>query len=144
MLGSDSPTQRILAPGSFSGLHNEIGALGKGYLTATAQRHQPLCGNEEGWGPLSPFRYDFTPCFMDVWVSSVAVYGILFGAAAIWYLGRKREQDVKRDLHFWTKQVCWILIWARASIPEAAVGGLGSHQLDRAPRIGLHEYGASC
>lgn len=143
MLGSDSPTQRILAPGSFSGLHNEIGALGKGYLTATAQRHQPLCGNEEGWGPLSPFRYDFTPCFMDVWVSSVAVYGILFGAAAIWYLGRKREQDVKRDLHFWTKQVCWIVICARASIPEA-VGGLGSHQLDRAPRIGLHEYGASC
>lgn len=43
---------------------------------------------------------------MDVWVSSVAVYGILFGAAAIWYLvKRKNEQEVKRDLHFWTKQV---------------------------------------
>ncbi|OBT92685.1 hypothetical protein VE01_09685 [Pseudogymnoascus verrucosus] len=113
MLGSDSPTtQRILASGSFSGLHNEIGALGKGYLTATKERLQPLCGNEEGWGPLSPFRYDFTPCFMDVWVSSVAVYGILFGAAAIWYLSRKREQDVKRDLHFWTKQVLIIAIAA--------------------------------
>lgn len=105
MLGSDSPTQRILASGSFTGFYNEGNALGKGYLTATAGKHQPLCGNEEGWGPLSPYRYDFTPCFMDVWVSSVAVYGILFGAAAIWYLARKREQDVKRDLHFWTKQV---------------------------------------
>lgn len=43
---------------------------------------------------------------MDVWVSSVAVYGILFGAGAIWYLvKRKKSQEVKRDLHFWTKQV---------------------------------------
>lgn len=106
MLGDDSSTQRYWASGSASGYHNELGALGNGYLTATAKRHQPLCGNEEGWGPLSPYRYDFTPCFMDVWVSSVAVYGILFGAAAVWYLTRrKREQDVKRDLHFWTKQV---------------------------------------
>lgn len=108
MLGSDDPSsQRILASGSFSGFHSQLGALGNGYLSATAKRHQPLCGNEEGWGPLSPYRYDFTPCFMDVWVSSVAVYGILFGAAAVWYLARKREQDVKRDLHFWTKQVGW-------------------------------------
>lgn len=106
MLGDNEASQRVLATGSFLGFHQDAGDLGQGYLSATAARHQPLCGNEEGWGPLSPFRYDFTPCFMDVWVSSVAVYGIVFGAGAIWYLiTKKREQDVKKDLHFWTKQV---------------------------------------
>lgn len=115
MLGDNTPTQRILATGSFTGFQ-ELGELGKGYLTATAAgRHQPLCKNEEGWGPLSPYRYDFTPCFMDVWVSSVAVYGILFGAAAIWYLvKRRREQEVKRDVHFWAKQVRCYTIWVFA------------------------------
>lgn len=43
---------------------------------------------------------------MDVWVSSVAVYGILFGAVAIWWLvKRKQRAEVKKDWHFWTKQV---------------------------------------
>lgn len=32
------------------------------YLTASPKHQtQTLCGNPEGWGPLSPFRYDFTP-----------------------------------------------------------------------------------
>ena len=142
MLGDDSSTQRILASGSFSGFHNELGALGNGYLTATAKRHQPFCGNEEGWGPLSPYRYDFTPCFMDVWVSSVAVYGILFGAAAVWYLARKREQDVKRDLHFWTKQVGLRAIWARVNFGGG--WGTGESPIGRGALCELHDYGASC
>ncbi|CAD0049321.1 unnamed protein product, partial [Aureobasidium pullulans] len=47
---------------------------------------QPLCRNAEGWGPISPFRYDFTPCFLDVWIASVAAFGLIFGAGAIYYL----------------------------------------------------------
>lgn len=43
---------------------------------------------------------------MDVWVSTVAVFGILFGAVAIWWLlKRKTKAEVEKDWHFWTKQV---------------------------------------
>ena len=76
------------------------------YLTATAKgrKRQPLCGNTEGWGPLSPFRYDFTPCFLDVWISSVAVFGIVMGAAAIWYLLKRRTPSpVDKNWHFYMK-----------------------------------------
>ena len=46
---------------------------------------------------------------MDVWVSSVAVFGILFGAGAMWWLlRRKQKAEVAKDWHFWTKQVCYI------------------------------------
>jgi len=79
------------------------------YLAATGHFAQPLCGNSEGWGPLSPFRYDFTPCFLDVWIASVAVFGIVFGAGAVWYLLRKcSPQPIKKNWHFWAKLVCGI------------------------------------
>jgi len=97
--------QQIFATGSFSGFQR-LGELGHGYLTQSTTGHQPFCGNAEGWGPWSQHRYDLTPCALDAVVSSVALYGILFGAAAIWYLVKRRTaQEVKRDLHFWTKQV---------------------------------------
>ena len=76
------------------------------YLRATAQdgKTQPLCGNYEGWGPISPYRYDFTPCFLDVWISVVAVFGITFGAAAIWwFLKRTSPSPVGRNWHFYAK-----------------------------------------
>lgn len=76
------------------------------YLAATAKNEQPLCGNKEGWGPLSPYRYDFTPCFLDVWVSSVAVFGLVFGLGAVWYLFKRcSSQPIKKDWHFYTKLV---------------------------------------
>ncbi|XMA08743.1 hypothetical protein WAI453_001534 [Rhynchosporium graminicola] len=111
--------QRILSTGSLSGLHtrplfNTLSSnttssssdnYGSDYLSSSKEKH-PFCSNSEGWGPLSPFRYDFTPCFMDVWVGSVAVYGILFGAVAIWWLVRRKQRvDVPRDWHFWSKLV---------------------------------------
>jgi len=102
---AESSAQSILKTGSFSGLR-ALEELGNGYLTADKKKHHLLCGNAEGWGPLSRFRYDFTPCFMDVWISSVAVFGILFGAVAIWWLvKRKQTTRVEKDWHFWTKQV---------------------------------------
>ena len=76
------------------------------YLRTTEKgdNTQPLCGNYEGWGPISPFRYDFTPCFLDVWISLVAVFGIVFGVAAIWWFFRKtRPAPVSKNWHFYTK-----------------------------------------
>ena len=76
------------------------------YLQATAKggKTQPFCGNNEGWGPISPYRYDFTPCFLDVWISVVAVFGITFGAAAIWWFFRKTSPSpVSRNWHFYSK-----------------------------------------
>lgn len=76
------------------------------YLRTTPKEdfRQPLCGNPEGWGPISPFRYDFTPCFLDVWITTVAVYGIVFGAAAVWWLLKKRSPSpVSKNWHFYTK-----------------------------------------
>ena len=106
-----SPAQQILqshyeASGSFSGFRKTLYTLGSGYLSAERIRPQALCGNKEGWGPLSGERYDFTPCFMDVWVSTVAVYGILFGAVAVWWLVRRKTRAViDRDWCFWCKHV---------------------------------------
>lgn len=76
------------------------------YLRAAAKDEttQPLCGNKEGWGPISPFRYDFTPCFLDVWIGIVAVFGIIFGAAAIlWLLTKRSPSPVTKNWHFYTK-----------------------------------------
>ena len=66
--------------------------------------HPPLCGNAEGWGPISDIRYDFTPCFLDIWLIFVAAWGIFLGLGAVWYLLRKRiPQDVPKNWHFYAK-----------------------------------------
>ena len=81
-------------------------AVSYGYLQASQHDRQPLCGNSEGWGPLSPIRFDFTPCFLDVWVMAVAVWGIVGGAGALWYLCKKcPPQPVKQNWHFYAKLV---------------------------------------
>ncbi|KAK7751482.1 ATP-binding cassette glutathione S-conjugate transporter ycf1 [Diatrype stigma] len=85
VLGDQS--QKVLqSTGSFTGYRAQLQELGKGYLSAADQFKQPLCGNEEGWGPLSPFRYDFTPCFIDVWVFAVAAFAIQIAKfPGVWY-----------------------------------------------------------
>ncbi|KAI0128475.1 P-loop containing nucleoside triphosphate hydrolase protein [Xylariales sp. AK1849] len=109
---SDHTQQVLQSTGSFTG-YRPLQQLGHGYLSATKDFKQPLCGNEEGWGPLSPFRYDFTPCFTDVWVSVVAVFGIVFGALALWYVLRKsKSAEVPKDWHFWTKQALLLVVIA--------------------------------
>lgn len=65
---------------------------------------QPLCGDPEGWGPVSSLRWDLTPCFLDVWIIGVALWGVLGGAGALWYLFAKRiAQDVPQNWHFYSK-----------------------------------------
>jgi hypothetical protein len=105
LVDSPSSAQSFLrAPSSFSTSNSDD--LGFTYLTATASCRQLLCGNAEGWGPLSPLRYDFTPCFLDVWISTVAVLGIVFGTGTVWWLvSRKDKAEVAKDWHFWTKLV---------------------------------------
>ncbi|KAK0386338.1 hypothetical protein NLU13_6175 [Sarocladium strictum] len=99
--------------GSFTGFR-PLRELGSNYLSATAAFSQPLCGNEEGWGPLSPHRYDFTPCFIDVWIASVAAFGLLIGPIAIWWLIKKTSETLSttKNWHFWIKQTTLILIIA--------------------------------
>lgn len=76
------------------------------YLQASSHPHQPLCGNSEGWGPLSPDRFDFTPCFLDVWIAVVALGGILGGAGAAWWLLKYgHPQPVKKNWHFYAKLI---------------------------------------
>jgi len=68
------------------------------------QYRQPLCGDSEGWGPISDIRYDFTPCFLDTWVVIVATWGLLGGAGALWFLLKKRTpQEVSKNWHFYAK-----------------------------------------
>jgi hypothetical protein len=54
---------------------------------------------------LSPIRWDFTPCFLDVWVLIVGVFGLLGGIGAIVYLRRQTSQSVAKNWHFWAKLV---------------------------------------
>ncbi|UNI21361.1 ATP-binding cassette glutathione S-conjugate transporter ycf1 [Purpureocillium takamizusanense] len=113
--------QVLLRTGSFTGLR-PVQQLGSGYLTATASFKQPLCGNAEGWGPLSPYRYDFTPCFIDVWVATVAVYGLVFGPVAIWWLLKKKQQlenGASKNLHFYIKQLLLAAIIADVAVQLA-------------------------
>ncbi|KAK4235406.1 hypothetical protein C8A03DRAFT_17849 [Achaetomium macrosporum] len=103
--------------GSFTGYRPVVSELGSGYLSAAHVFKQPFCGNEEGWGPLSPFRYDFTPCFIDVWVATVAAFGITVGAVAVWWLlKRKQPTPVSKDWHFWVKQTLLGLIIADVAV----------------------------
>ncbi|KAJ9417452.1 P-loop containing nucleoside triphosphate hydrolase protein [Fusarium oxysporum] len=96
--------QVLFETGSFTGFR-PLRELGANYLT-TGPFKQPLCGNSEGWGPLSPHRYDFTPCFIDVWISAVSVFGLLFGSLAVWWLlAKKQKQEGQtKNAHFYIKQ----------------------------------------
>ncbi|KAF7558692.1 hypothetical protein G7046_g5461 [Stylonectria norvegica] len=110
-MASYGEQQVLFESGSFTG-YRPLQELGSSYLSSTPSFKQPLCGNEEGWGPLSPFRYDFTPCFIDVWIAAVSVFGLLVGSLAIWWLLVKKQQHPgqAKNTHFWIKQVLLTVI----------------------------------
>ncbi|KAL7818503.1 P-loop containing nucleoside triphosphate hydrolase protein [Trichoderma gracile] len=109
----------LLHTGSFTG-YRPLQELGSQYLAASAAACRRFCGNEEGWGPLSPFRFDFTPCFIDVWVAAVAAYGIVLGSVAIWWLLRKKQElTTSKNAHFWIKQTLLAGIIANVAVQFA-------------------------
>ncbi|KAL2818465.1 P-loop containing nucleoside triphosphate hydrolase protein [Aspergillus cavernicola] len=86
-----------------------LGENSPGSLSPTAfqsAKLQPFCGDVEGWGPISRLRFDLTPCFLDVGVSLVAAFGLIFGSGALWFLFKMRiPQPVSKNWHFYAKLV---------------------------------------
>ncbi|KAL2856233.1 P-loop containing nucleoside triphosphate hydrolase protein [Aspergillus pseudodeflectus] len=84
-----------------------LGEISPGSLSPIAfqpAKSRPFCGDIEGWGPLSSLRFDLTPCFLDLGVSFVAVFGLLLGSGALWFLLKKRiPQPVSKNWHFYAK-----------------------------------------
>ncbi|KAF2157986.1 hypothetical protein K461DRAFT_290245 [Myriangium duriaei CBS 260.36] len=99
-----SPAQVVLSPQLLTGALRNLPPL---TTSVSGPRFwQPACGNHEGWGPISKGRYDFTPCFLDVWIAVVSAIGIVLGGGAIWYLLRHTTpQPVRKNWHFWAKLV---------------------------------------
>jgi hypothetical protein len=78
--------------------------------------HQLFCHSIEGWGPISQWFYDFTPCFLAVPTLSVALFGIIVGGFTIWWLLEKHsKQPTRKDWHYFTKLVSQELLWIRWS-----------------------------
>ncbi|KAJ6130455.1 Metal resistance protein YCF1 [Penicillium capsulatum] len=94
----DGHTQVVLGdshPGDFSPL-----------ISTLDRNRQSFCRDAEGWGPLSPTGFHLTPCFLDVIVAVVALWGTLSGAAALWLLLKKRiPQPVSKNWHFYAKLI---------------------------------------
>ncbi|KAH8686882.1 P-loop containing nucleoside triphosphate hydrolase protein [Ilyonectria robusta] len=112
-------SQKVLfETGSFSG-YRPLRELGSGYLSSSAFK-QPLCGNEEGWGPMSPHRFDFTPCFIDVWIAAVAVFGLFIGSLAVWWLTKKQQNAAQsKTTQFYIKQILLAVIIADIAVQLA-------------------------
>lgn len=87
-------------------------------ISTLDRKRQSFCSDAEGWGPLSPTDFHLTPCFLDVIVAVVAVWGTLSGVAALWFLLKKRiPQPVSKNWHFYAKLV-------RRSRPASPAGNL--------------------
>ncbi|KAH2356791.1 hypothetical protein KXW91_005021 [Aspergillus fumigatus] len=101
---------------------------------SSSKKLQPFCGDVEGWGPISKYRFDLTPCFLDFGVALVAAWGLLMGAGAIWFLLKKRApQPVSKNWHFYAKLiVLGALIFTTAL--QAAI------QAESAPRLFLADF----
>lgn len=75
-------------------------------VSASVQPYQQfLCQSAEGWGPLSPQFYDFTPCFRAVPSTGVALFGLGFGGFTIWQLQRQTRHPTPRNWHYYSKLV---------------------------------------
>ncbi|ETN40306.1 uncharacterized protein HMPREF1541_04582 [Cyphellophora europaea CBS 101466] len=97
------------------------------------RNHPPLCGNPEGWGPISNIRYDFTPCFLDIWIVFAAAWGIVFGVGAVWYLLKKRiPQEVPKNWHFYVKLSVIVCIAVTTALQAAL-------QIEQLPKVWMND-----
>ncbi|KAK5942089.1 ATP-binding cassette glutathione S-conjugate transporter ycf1 [Knufia obscura] len=91
-----------------------------GLATKHHASKQLLCSDSEGWGPVSSIRWDLTPCFLDVPLLFVALFGLLGGAGAVFYLLKKRiPQDVKKNWHYYTKLSVLVLVVLSTALQAA-------------------------
>jgi hypothetical protein len=98
---------------SLSEMHLSRAVVAGGNSTFQLIQHQ-FCHDVEGWGPLSAIGYDFTPCFVDVPLAIVSVFGILAGAATIrWLLVKASRQPTQKDWHYFAKLVSNVLLPCR-------------------------------
>ncbi|KAJ5947491.1 Metal resistance protein YCF1 [Penicillium verhagenii] len=81
--------------------------VSQSHLATVFDRHRhSFCSDSEGWGPMSSTGFHLTPCFLDVIVALVAVWGFIGGAGALWLLLKKRiPAPVSKNWHFYTKLV---------------------------------------
>jgi ATP-binding cassette subfamily C (CFTR/MRP) protein 1 len=90
---------------SISEMHLSRAAVAGGNSTLHSLHH-PFCHDAQGWGPLAAVGYDFTPCFVDVPLASVSVFGILAGAFTVrWLLNKASQQPTQKDWHYFAKLV---------------------------------------
>ncbi|EFR00504.1 metal resistance protein YCF1 [Nannizzia gypsea CBS 118893] len=93
-----------------------------------------FCGDAEGWGPISSIRYGLTPCFLDVFICFVAVFGLVGSAGALWLLLRHRTaENIPRNWHFYAKLS---LIWALVVV----VGLQASLQIENLTHIWASDF----
>ncbi|KAI5303540.1 hypothetical protein KEM56_007440 [Ascosphaera pollenicola] len=105
----------ILQSSSSSGLIDPI------FDGTLLTKPQAFCHDVEGWGPISPFRFDFTPCFLDVWIEAVALWGVLGGIGALVLLLKYRApQPVNKNWHLYAKLIL-IAVLAGTTISQAVL-----------------------
>lgn len=106
--GTSSPESIMLDGHSQAVLGDSLPGVEQSRFVSTLghRQRQPFCNDPEGWGPVSSSGFHLTPCFLDVLVAVVAVWGTLGGAGALWLLLKKRiPQPVSKNWHFYTKLV---------------------------------------
>lgn len=83
---------------------------------------------------MSLSRYDFTPCFVDVWIVSVAVFGVFMGGGAVWYLLKRRTPSpVTKNWHFYAK-ISIIAALILTTVLQASL------QIEAMPRVWFGDF----
>lgn len=96
-------------------------------ILASRKYRQAFCPQKEGFGPISDFNYDFTPCFDSLLSDLPSLLLVLFGPYAIYRLVKSKSFETKKDWHFWSKIVCVVGVFV-SSIVLAIVQANLSYQ----------------
>ncbi|KAK9474869.1 uncharacterized protein V1510DRAFT_410888 [Dipodascopsis tothii] len=93
-----------LAANTATSAHNPLGILDLTPPKVAAVVADGFCRDPEGWGPLSPQYYDFTPCFSDASLpNAVTAFGIIMGIVQIRQLLRVKPVPTRKDWAYYTK-----------------------------------------
>ncbi|KAJ2894451.1 hypothetical protein MKZ38_007530 [Zalerion maritima] len=133
-LDTATSRQLVIIGAPSSSVSSISNGLGLTSIPATASCQQPFCCDDEGWGPLSASRFDFTPCFLDMLAMTVAVFAIVFGARAVWWLlTRNDEEKVAKNWQTWTELAVVIALVAATVLQMA-------FQIANHPHLWLNDF----